>query len=519
MTQVSDSRTELASNPFRTALNIERPADPCALVIFGAVGDLAHRKLFPALMNLMREGSLHENTILIAVTRRDIPHEEMCNGIFESAKKYAPDIPQDEDFKQRFASRIFACTDDPATGKGFEGICGLLAEHAEKRGTQGNVLFYLAVPPNAFEPIIQELGKSGLNRAKEGSWVRIIVEKPFGHDLDSARHLAHTLQQVFPEEQIYRIDHYMGKEAVQNILVMRLANTILEPLWNRNYIDHVQITAAEAIGVEDRADYYDQTGALRDMLQNHLLQILSMIALEPPASLTPEAVRNEKTKVLEAIRPYHSEEVAASVVRAQYARGAVAGKNVEGYLQEKGVRPDSRTETFAALRLWVDNWRWSGVPFYLRSGKRLPKRITEVAIQFKPVPHMVFELSPVDLVEPNVLSIRIQPGEGIVIKFIVKLPGRAIRLRSVSMEFRYGASFGGRISDAYERLLLDAMLGDPTLFARFDAVEQGWKFAMPILNAWEQQNASPLPQYMAGSWGPVEADKLIEQDGRSWRSL
>jgi glucose-6-phosphate 1-dehydrogenase len=513
-----DQTAERAPNPFRESLNAEHPADPCTLVIFGAVGDLARRKLFPALMSLAKEGSLPEDTFMIGVTRREMSREQMADTIFDSAARFAPDLALDDDFKRRFASRVFACTDDPATGQGFANLSGMLKDLSGKRNTRGNVLFYLAVPPSAFEPIVKELGKAGLNKAEGGAWARIIIEKPFGHDLESSRRLARTLQEVFPEEQVYRIDHYMAKEAVQNILVLRLANTILEPLWNHHYIDHVQITAAESIGVEDRADYYDGTGALRDMVQNHLLQILSMIAVEPPASFAPEAVRNERTKVLQAIRPIAPEDVAMSVVRGQYAPGAVGGKDVKGYLQEKDVDPQSRTETFTALRLWIDNWRWSGVPFYLRTGKRLPKRITELAIQFKPVPHMIFALSPVDLVEPNVLSIRVQPGEAISLKFIVKIPGHQLRMRSVSMEFRYGTSFGGRLSDAYERLLLDAMLGDPTLFARFDAVEEGWKFVMPILTAWQKQT-DPVPQYASGSWGPPEADRLIEADGRAWRTL
>lgn len=518
MSEAFAPMVEPVPNPFRANLNDERLPDPCAIVIFGAVGDLARRKLFPALMSLKRDGSVHEDTFMIGVTRRDISREEMCRAIFESAREFAPEVPLDDHFKQKFASRVFACTDDPSNGEGFARLAAMLQQVSGERGTRGNVLFYLAVPPSAFETIVKELGRAGLSKPSDG-WARIIVEKPFGYDIDSACKLARTLQEVFPEEHVYRIDHYMGKEAVQNILVLRLANTVLEPLWNHHYIDHVQITAAEAIGVEDRADYYEKTGAMRDMVQNHLLQILSMIALEPPASLDPQAVRDEKSKVLRAIRRYDADEAVASVVRAQYAAGGVAGKEAAGYLQENGINPNSRTETYCALRLWIDNWRWNGVPFYLRTGKRLPKRITEVAIQFKPVPHMIFALSPVDLVEPNVLSIRIQPGEGITLKFTVKLPGHAFRMRSVSMEFRYGASFGERIGDAYERLLLDAMLGDPTLFARFDAVEEGWKFAMPILNAWDKQQNSSISQYASGSWGPEEATRLIERDGRSWRIL
>jgi glucose-6-phosphate 1-dehydrogenase len=511
--------TEIQLNPFRVGLPEERPPEPCVLVIFGAGGDLAQRKLFPALMNLARDGSLPEQCVMLGVFRSPRDDEHFRQTVFESAAKYAPDAPQDADFKAKFGQRIFAVPENPAEGEAYQLMPGVIERLSRDFKIPGNVLFYLSVPPSQYGHIVKSLGASRLTRPKNNSWTRIIVEKPFGHDLTSARELNRALGDVFDERQIYRIDHYMGKETVQNILVLRLANAFFEPLWNNHFIDHVQITAAESLGVEDRAAYYEEAGALLDMIQNHLLQILSMVALEPSATLAPEAIRNEKAKVLEAIRPFSSQDLASSVVRAQYGNGAVSGRQVPAYLSEKGVNPQSRTETYCALRLWVDNWRWQGVPFYLRTGKRLPKRITEVAIQFKPVPHNVFQVSPTDLVDPNILAIRIQPNEGITLKFVAKLPGHAVRLRSVDMEFRYGTSFGGRISDAYERLLLDAMLGDPTLFARRDAVEEGWRFADPILQAWASDPAPPVPQYAAGSWGPPEADALIEGDGREWRIL
>ncbi len=506
-------------NPFREGLEAERPPEPCAIVIFGARGDLARRKLFPALMNLARDGRLADSSVIVGIMRGETSDDGFRRMVFDSAAEFAPDAPQDDDFKRRFGARLFTCIEDPPAGEGFARLPQMLPQLAEKYQTHGNTLYYLSVPPSSFVPIVRQIARSGLAQSPQGGWTRIIIEKPFGRDLQSTHELGCVLEDVFREEQIYRIDHYMGKEAVQNILVLRLANAFLEPLWNYRYIDHVQITAAESLGVEDRAAYYEEAGALRDMVQNHLLQILAMIAMEPPASLAPEAIRNEKTKVLESIRPLSPDDIRHAVVRAQYSAGAVGGRNVRGYSDEPGVKPDTRTETFVAARFWIDNWRWNGVPFYLRTGKRLPKRITEVAIHFKPVPHMVFAASAVDLVEPNVLSIRIQPGEGITLKFMAKIPGITLRLRPVDMEFRYGTSFGGRISDAYERLLLDAMLGDPTLFPRRDAVEQAWKLTTPLLEAWARENHTSLPQYEAGSWGPPEADLLMEADGRRWRRL
>ncbi|MFQ5992965.1 MAG: glucose-6-phosphate dehydrogenase, partial [Nitrospiraceae bacterium] len=364
--------------------------------------------------------------------------------------------------------------------------------------------------------IIRLLGDTGLNRSSNGGWTRIIIEKPFGNDLQSARALNREVLQVFTEDQVYRIDHYLGKETVQNIMVLRFANGIFEPIWNRRYIDHVQITAAESLGVENRGGYYEQAGAYRDMIQNHLMQVLAHVAMEPLAAMEANAVRDEKTKVVRAIRPITIDEVGQFVVRGQYGEGSVEGQPVEGYRHEDGVNPESSTETYAAVKFLIDDWRWADVPFYLRSGKRLPKRVTEVAIQFRRAPHLLFKHVVSGHFEPNALIIRIQPDEGISLNFNAKIPGQAINIRTVRMDFQYGTSFGKRSPEAYERLLLDALLGDSTLFARGDMVEVAWKLAMPILEAW-QKPVSNFPNYQAGSWGPKEADELIERDGRRWR--
>jgi glucose-6-phosphate 1-dehydrogenase len=505
-------------NPFREGLQAEQPAEPCIIVIFGATGDLAQRKLFPALLHLAREGQLASQTVMLAVSRGKLELSKFRKMVIASAKAFAPASIADDESAANFAERIFVHSED-TTGEGpFVDLQDHLRTLAEEHSTRGNLLYYLSIPPTGYEPLIQKLGAGGMARFASDAWTRIVIEKPFGRDLESAQRLQAALDKVFAEEQIYRIDHYLGKETVQNILVLRLANLMFEPLWNFKYIDHVQITAAESLGVEDRAAYYDRFGALRDMIQNHLLQILAMIAMEPPATLSAEAIRDEKNKVFRAVRRFDKETLTASAVRGQYGAGAVGGQKVKAYREEPGVKNDSQTETFAALRLWIDNWRWTGVPFYLRTGKRLPKRATEVAIQFKPVPHLVFESSPLDLLEANTLSIRIQPNEGISLKFAAKLPGHAVHLRPVDMEFRYGTSFGGRISDAYERLLLDAMNGDQTLFTRGDSVIEGWNIVEPVLHAWEN-NVTPLTDYPAGSWGPAEADAMIAADGRKWRKL
>ena len=510
---MSDTKT----NPFRSGMLMEHPADPCVLIILGATGDLAQRKLFPSLAHLVREGRMSEQTQFLAVSRKEMNLDEFRTEVIENAKKLAPGSIPDDEFARRFAERIFVVEDSAKDGK-YDKLRWRLGE-MEGAGGPRNHLMYLSIPPTAYESNIAALGAVGMAEPEPGAWSRIIIEKPFGRDFESAEALNSAAAAVFREDQIYRIDHYLGKETVQNILVLRLANTLFEPIWNLRYVDHVAITAAEALGVEERAQYYEESGALRDMIQNHLMQILAMVAMERPASLSPEAIRDEKRKVLESVRPIREKDVPNIAVRAQYSAGAVAGAPVAGYLDEHGVNPNSRSETYAALKLNIVNWRWSGVPFYLRTGKRLAKRATEVAIVFKKVPHMVFDQSPVDRLEQNVLAIRIQPNEGISLKFEAKLPGYALHVRPVDMDFRYGSSFSGRLSDAYERLLLDAMIGDQTLFARRDAVEEGWRIVQPVLDAWANDTSDPLPQYVAGSWGPSEADVLLAAEDHRWRKL
>ena len=413
-----------------------------------------------------------------------------------------------------FSAGLSYTPTDASHPESFETLSALLSKIDKDRGTSGNRLFYLSTPPGLYVPITRILGSLGLNQSS--GWTRIIIEKPFGHDLESMRALNKQVQDVFSEDQIYRIDHYLGKETVQNILVLRFANGIFEPLWNRRYIDHVQITAAESLGVESRGGYYEQAGTLRDMIQNHLFQVFALIAMEPPVSLESSAVRDEKTKVMRAVRPISAHELDRFTVRGQYGAGAVNGNPAVGYQQEEGVRPSSNTETYAAIKLVVDNWRWAGVPFYLRSGKRMPKRVTEVAVQFRDAPHLLFRDN--EPLQPNSLTLRIQPDEGIALRFGAKLPGQAFDIRTVHMDFRYGTSFGKKSPEAYERLLLDAMLGDSTLFAREDMVEISWQLLMPALDAW-QKPVSHFPNYQAGTWGPKEGDELIEKDGRQWRRL
>ncbi|MDQ2938536.1 MAG: glucose-6-phosphate dehydrogenase, partial [Acidobacteriota bacterium] len=426
---------------------------------------------------------------------------------------------------QSFAKRIFYVAGDFNDAELYQKLKTKLEEIDQEYDTQGNRIFYLATAPEYFGVIARQLGAAKMARAKDQAkdktkgkaWTRIIVEKPFGHDLESARALNKELARVFDEKQVYRIDHYLGKETVQNLLVFRFANSIFEPLWNRQYIDHIQITNAEALGVEGRGAYYEKAGSLRDMIQSHVFQITSLIAMEPPASLSATSVRDEKFKAMQSVRPLPQDRIDEFAVRGQYGPGTVLGETVPGYRQEPGVDPNSSTETFAALQLYLDNWRWAGVPFYLRSGKRLQKHVTEIAIQFKDVPHRLFSQADSPL-EPNVLVIRIQPNEGITLRFGAKLPGQAMRVRWVNMDFRYGSSFGVKPPEAYERLLLDCMLGDSTLYARRDMVERGWEIVAPILEAWKKP-APDFPNYEAGSWGSRAAFELIESDGRQWRKL
>ena len=501
--------------PSSSAAKPERKPDPCVVVIFGASGDLTKRKLLPALYHLDQAGLLPEDFAVVGVARRDLSATfgpDMKDGILKGGGVEAND-PKLDPFMERV--QYFATNfDDDA---GFEKLKAYLAELDTKFQTKGNRLFYLAVAPEFFADIIARLGKHGMATPVEGSntWVRVIIEKPFGTDLASARKLNDDVNAVLSENQIFRIDHYLGKETVQNILVFRFANGIFEPVWNRNYIDHVEITAAESIGIEGRGPFYEQAGALRDVLQNHVMEVLSFVAMEPPDSFDAEAVRTEKLKVWRSIEPIPVEDT----VRGQYGPGTVDGKEVIGYRQEDRVNPESQTETYGAVKLQIENWRWAGVPFYLRAAKRLAKRVTEVTIVFKQPPlHLFKSNSSSENIEPNIISMRIQPDEGIALRFGTKVPGPTTNVAPFNMVFSYADAFGKSSANGYERLLLDAMLGDATLFAHRDGVEATWALFTPILEAWASTKPD-FPNYVAGSWGPEASDKLLERDGREWRKL
>jgi glucose-6-phosphate 1-dehydrogenase len=487
-------------------------------VIFGASGDLTSRKLMPALYNLARERRLPGGFSVVGFARRDWSdaffRQTLLEGVNANSRSGAVEGALWESFAQGISYHR-GSFDEPAA---YSTLAERLAAIDAERGTAGNRVFYLATPPESYPAIIRLLGEAGLGSSPENGWTRVIVEKPFGRDLESARDLNQQLLAVFDERQVFRIDHYLGKETVQNLLVFRFANAIFEPLWNRNHVDHVQITVAESIGVEDRGGYYDSSGATRDMIQNHLTQLLTLVAMEPPVAYDADAVRDEKVKVLRAIRQLTPDEVARNTVRGQYGAGSVSGRPLAGYRTERGVAPDSQTETYAAIKLFIESWRWAGVPFYLRSGKAMPRRVSEIAIQFKTVPTVLFVDTPTNDVEPNVLAIKIQPDEGISLKFGSKVPGQA-QIRPVTMDFRYGTSFGVASPEAYERLLLDCMLGDGTLFTRRDEVEASWSLITPLHAAWATGPTQPFPNYEAGTWGPAAADALMARDGRAWRRL
>jgi glucose-6-phosphate 1-dehydrogenase len=510
------ANTGSLENPLREGLRLERMADPCVVVIFGASGDLTKRKLVPALYRLTQEKLLPAEFAIVGFSRTPVSHDQFRANMREAVETYSATNSVDEEVWQSFAQGIFYTAGDINDSAAYQRMSELLEQIDRERGTAGNRVFYLSVAPDLYGEAISQLGEAGLARPRDGSWARIIIEKPFGSDLESAIKLNQQAASVFDEEQIYRIDHYLGKETVQNLLVFRFANGIFEPVWNRRYIDHVQLTNAESIGVEGRGAYYDSAGVVRDMIQNHVFQVLSLVAMEPPVNLSANSVRDEKIKAMQAVRLIPRKKVEEFVVRGQYTRGSVAGKEVPGYLEEKGVAPQSKTETYTAMKLYFDNWRWAEVPFYIRSGKRLPKRVTEIAIQFRQAPLQLFGNVPGQQLEPNVLIIRIQPDEGITLRIAAKVPGQAMRIRWVNMDFRYGASFGVSPPEAYERLLLDCILGDSTLYARRDMTERGWEVVMPVLEAW-QRSKGDVAKYEAGTWGPEEADRLIEKDGRRWR--
>lgn len=506
-----------APNPLREGLRIKQSAEPCIMVIFGATGDLTHRKLLPALYNLALEHPLPAGFSVVGFARRPYTDGEFRQQALDSINAYSRQKPVNPHVWESFASGIHYLQSSFNDASGYERLNSLLNQLDQERGTSGNRIFYLSTPPSQYPEIIQRLGAAGLNRNRKG-WTRLIVEKPFGHDLASAIELNRQVGKVFREEQVYRIDHYLGKETVQNILVFRLANGIFEPVWNRRYVDHIQITVAENIGIEGRSTYYEESGAIRDMIQNHMLQLLTLVAMEPPIAFDANAVRDEKVKVLHALQPLVGRDVDTNTIRAQYGSGWVGGQQVRGYLEEPGISPTSTTETYVSIKLFIDNWRWAGVPFYLRTGKHLPKRVTEIAIQFKQAPLMLFKRSEAHgQVEPNVLVLRIQPDEGISLKFGAKVPGTEMQIRAVNMDFFYGSSFVHEQPEAYERLILDCMMGDSTLFTRRDEVEAAWTFVQSLLDEWINLPRETILTYESGSWGPQAADEFIWRDGRRWR--
>lgn len=493
-----------------------QPANPCIMVIFGASGDLTMRKLVPAIYNLARQNLLSKEFAVVGFARRESSNEQFREKITQGIKEFATSSV-DTDLWHWFVRRLYYLSGNFNDPIAYRNLQTLLAQVDKEHGTRGNHFYYLATPPDCFSPIIQQISAAGLASEKNDQWRRVIIEKPFGSDLESALVLNQEIGKVLNENQVYRIDHYLGKETVQNILVFRFANGIFEPIWNRRYIDHVQITVSEEIGVEQRGGYYEGAGALRDMVPNHIFQLISLTAMEPPISFGADAVRDEQVKILHAIQPLSPEEVLKCSVRGQYGEGTIDGERVPGYRSEPNVQPDSPTETFVVMKLHIDNWRWAGVPFYLRTGKRLSRRATEIAIQFKRAPFVLFRKTPVEHLRPNRLILRIQPDEGISLSFGAKVPGPTLRLGTVDMDFHYEKYFGSTPSTGYERLLYDCMLGDATLFQRADMVEAGWSVVAPVLDVWKALPPRNFPNYNAGTWGPKEADDLMERDGREWR--
>jgi glucose-6-phosphate 1-dehydrogenase len=483
-----------------------RNAPPATVVIFGASGDLTRRKLLPAIQSLARHERLTERFAIVGVARTPMDDQQFMSAVLSEP------VARQLDGAFRYISGGY---DDPET---YKRLKALLDDLDVQRGTAGNRLFYLSTPPQAFPQVVNGLAGAGLNVAHDGSFTRLVIEKPYGHDEQSAKELDATVHSAFDESQIFRIDHYLGKDTVQNVLALRFANAIFQPIWDRSWIDHVQITVAETLGVGTRGSFYENAGAMRDIVQNHVLQVLALALMEPPASFSAEAVRNEKVKLLQAIRLPRGRDIDDIAVRGQYTRGGTRDELMPGYREEPGVDPLSHTETYAAMRLDVDNWRWAGVPFFVRTGKRLPARVTEVALQFQKPPHLPIPDEQLTELQPDALILRIQPDEGIALRFGAKVPGHSFRVRSASMDFSYDATFREESPEAYERLLLDALIGDATLFIRSDEVEQCWRIVDPIIERWAD-DTRPIPTYEAASWGPADADRLIGRNGRSWRNF
>ena len=496
----------------------QKKAESCVMVIFGATGDLTKRKLFPALYNLAKQNFLPDNFAIVGVGRQEMLTDDFRTKILDELKQFVGE-GIDEKLLKWFEERTYYTGGDFDDDKIlFKDIKDLLAEVCEKHKIPENYFYYMAIPPSLFANVAAKIVKNGLGKEEDGKWRRFIFEKPFGTSLESAKKLNSDILKIIKERQIYRIDHYLGKETVQNILVFRFGNSIFEPIWNRNYIDHVQITVAEKLGVEARGNYYDTAGALRDMIPNHIFQLVTLTAMEPPVSFEADAVRDEQAKILQAIQPFSEEEVLTKTVRGQYNEGETDGKQNIAYRSELNVPTNSNTETYAALKLSIDNWRWAGVPFYLRTGKRLPAKVSEIVIQFKKAPFVLFRETSVEKLPTNRIVIHIQPDEGITLHFGAKIPGPIVNMGAVDMDFNYVDHFGEHLSTGYERLLFDCMIGDATLFQRADMVEASWAIVNPILDVWNAIHSRSFPNYNAGTWGPNSADELLSKDGRRWKN-
>lgn len=497
----------------------KKTAEPCVMVIFGATGDLTKRKLFPALYNLAKDDFLPHTFAIVGVGRQEMTSEEFCSQMIAQLREFVPNGP-DEKVLAWFGERIYYTGGDFDDDKKLFGdLKALLGEVTAKHQIPDNYFYYLATPPDLFANVTHKIVNNGLGKEDGGNWRRFIYEKPFGHDLESAKQLNADLLKTIKERQIYRIDHYLGKETVQNILVFRFGNSIFEPIWNRNFIDHVQITVAEKLGVEQRGGYYDSAGALRDMIPNHILQLVTLTAMEPPVSFEADSVRDEQAKILQAIQPFSPEDVLNRTVRGQYGEGEIEGTRAAAYRDEKNIAPATKTETFAAMRLSIENWRWADVPFYIRTGKRMQTRHSSIIIQFKRAPFMLFRDTSIEKLTTNRIVIHIQPDEGITLHFGAKIPGPIVNMGAVDMDFNYAEHFGEQVSTGYERLLYDCMIGDATLFQRADMVEAGWRIVTPVLDVWQALPARTFPNYAAGTWGPAESDLLLERDGRSWKNI